>query len=147
MPNQRDVGLSLLRKISNAELAELLAREAEQSSGIRVRAFRRAARSAFLWPERATDLVASGRALTELHGVGPFIERQLREWIENPPGKPVDDTGDSARFSHTSGRESIARSQTGMGKTFARRPANAHALERWFRQRRGNGGRRYRARL
>ena len=87
MPNQRDVGLSLLRKISNAELAELLAREAEQSSGIRVRAFRRAARSAFLWPERAADLVASGRALTELHGVGPFIERQLREWIQNPPDK------------------------------------------------------------
>jgi histidinol phosphatase-like PHP family hydrolase len=73
------------KEISNAELAELLAREAEQVSGIRVRAFRRAARSAFLWPERAADLVANGRALTELHGVGPFIERQLREWIEKPP--------------------------------------------------------------
>jgi histidinol phosphatase-like PHP family hydrolase len=89
MPKQRDVGLSLVRKISNAELAELLAREAEQSSGIRVRAFRRAARSAFLWPERAADLIASGRALIELHGVGPFIERQLREWIGNPPVKPA----------------------------------------------------------
>jgi len=89
MPNQRDVGLNLPRKISNAELAELLAREAEQSSGIRVRAFRRAARSAFLWPERAADLVVSGRALTELHGVGPFIERQLREWIQSPPLKPA----------------------------------------------------------
>ena len=88
MQNQRDVGLILLRKISNTELAELLAREAEQSSGIRVRAFRRAARSAFLWPERAADLVAGARALTELHGVGPFIERQLREWIENPPPRP-----------------------------------------------------------
>lgn len=71
--------------ISNALLAELLAREAEQTSGIRVRAFRRAARSAFLWPVRASDLVANGGELTELHGVGPFIAQQLRAWIEKPP--------------------------------------------------------------
>jgi len=70
---------------SNSDLAELLARKAETSSGILVRAFRRAARSAFLWPERAVDLVASGRALAELHGVGPFIAEQLRVWIEKPP--------------------------------------------------------------
>ncbi len=72
-------------KISNAALAELLAREAEQVSGIRVRAFRRAARSAFLWPVRASDVVANGGELTDLHGVGPFIAQQLRAWIENPP--------------------------------------------------------------
>ena len=69
---------------SNADLAEFLARRAESSSGIRVRAFRRAARSAFLWPERAADLVAAGRELTELHGVGPFIARELQEWLEKP---------------------------------------------------------------
>lgn len=73
--------------ISNALLAELFAREAEQTSGIRVRAFRRAARSAFLWPVRASNLVANGRELTELHGVGPFLAQQLRAWIENPPVK------------------------------------------------------------
>jgi histidinol phosphatase-like PHP family hydrolase len=72
-------------EISNAQLAELLAREAENSSGIRVRAFRRAARSAFLWPARAVDLVKSGRELTELHGVGPFIANHLQAWIEKPP--------------------------------------------------------------
>jgi hypothetical protein len=72
-------------KISNADLAELLARKAETSSGILVRAFRRAARSAFLWPERAGDLLAADRALTDLHGVGPFIARQLQKWIEKPP--------------------------------------------------------------
>ncbi|MEY2495294.1 MAG: putative hydrolase [Verrucomicrobiota bacterium] len=69
---------------SNSDLAELLARKAETSSGILVRAFKRAARSAFLWPERAADLHAAGRPLAELHGVGPFIARQLREWIEKP---------------------------------------------------------------
>ncbi|HEY2615678.1 MAG TPA: PHP domain-containing protein [Chthoniobacterales bacterium] len=69
---------------SNAVLAELLARRAEESSGILVRAYRRAARSAFLWPERAADLLAAGRPLTELHGVGPFIAQELRRWIEKP---------------------------------------------------------------
>jgi histidinol phosphatase-like PHP family hydrolase len=74
-------------RLSNADLAELLAREAETSSGILVRAFRRAARSAFLWPEFASDLVSAGRSLTELHGVGPFIAKQLQSWIEKPPWK------------------------------------------------------------
>jgi hypothetical protein len=36
--------------LTNVDLAELLAREAEQQEGIRQRAFRRAARAAFLWP-------------------------------------------------------------------------------------------------
>src|SRR4051812_21140067 len=74
------------QQLSNVDLAELLARKAETSSGILIRAFRRAARSAFLWPERAADLVAAKRPLTELHGVGPFIAKQLRAWIEKPPG-------------------------------------------------------------
>jgi len=73
------------RPLSNADLAELLARKAETSSGILIRAFRRAARSAFLWPELASDVLAAGRPLTELHGVGPFISKQLQAWIEKLP--------------------------------------------------------------
>lgn len=72
-------------QFSNADLAELLARKAETSSGILIRAFRRAARSAFLWPELASDLVAARRPLTELHGVGPFIAKQIETWFEKPP--------------------------------------------------------------
>jgi hypothetical protein len=72
------------RTVSNAHLAELLARKAETSSGILVRAFRRAARSAFLWEELACDVLRTGRSLTELHGVGPFIAKQLQAWIEKP---------------------------------------------------------------
>ena len=72
-------------ELSNTHLAELLAREAEKSSGILVRAFRRAARSAFLWPENVVDLVAQKRPLTELRGVGPFIAKQLQRWLEKPP--------------------------------------------------------------
>jgi putative hydrolase len=71
--------------LSNACLAELLAREAEKREGILIRAFRRAARSAFLWPEVAADVVASGRSLTELHGVGPFIAKEIQGWLAKPP--------------------------------------------------------------
>ena len=70
---------------ANAHIAELLAREAETASGILVRAFRRAARLAFLWPEEVVDLVAQNRPLTELAGIGPFIEKQIRRWIDKPP--------------------------------------------------------------
>jgi histidinol phosphatase-like PHP family hydrolase len=71
--------------LSNSQLAELLSREAESAEGIRRRAFRRAARSAFLWPVHAASLLEQGRALEELHSVGPFIAKQLRGWIEDPP--------------------------------------------------------------
>jgi len=73
--------------LANDQVAELLAREAEKSSGILVRAFRRAARSAFLWPEQVVDLVAQDRPLTELRAVGPFIAKTIERWIKNPPPK------------------------------------------------------------
>ncbi len=74
-----------LSPLTNAQLAELLAREAENREGILVRAFRRAARSAFLWPETAADLLSQGRQLTELHGVGPFIAKEITAWLKAPP--------------------------------------------------------------
>jgi histidinol phosphatase-like PHP family hydrolase len=72
------------RLISNAAIAELLAREAERREGILQRAFRRAARAAFLWPEHAVDLLHAGRSLTELKGIGPFIAKELGAWLEKP---------------------------------------------------------------
>ena len=60
----------------------MLAQQAETETGILSRAFRRAARSAFLWPEEVSDLVVQSRSLTELRGIGPFIEKQVRQWIE-----------------------------------------------------------------
>ncbi len=56
---------------------------------MRQRAFRRAARHAFLWPEHARDLLAAGRSLTELKGIGPFLGRQLQTWLEKPPARIV----------------------------------------------------------
>ena len=71
--------------LTNAQLAELLAREAERESGVLVRAYRRAARSAFLWPEQVVDLIAQNRPLTELRSIGPFITKRIKRWIDNPP--------------------------------------------------------------
>jgi DNA polymerase (family X) len=67
--------------LSNTDIAELLAREAESASGILSRAFRRAARSAFLWPEEVANVIAQDRSLNELRAIGPFIERQIRQWM------------------------------------------------------------------
>ena len=71
--------------LSNTDIAELLAQQAERETGILSRAYRRAARSAFLWPEEVSDLVAQNRSLTELRGIGPFIETQIRQWIDKLP--------------------------------------------------------------
>jgi histidinol phosphatase-like PHP family hydrolase len=71
--------------LSNTDIAELLAKQAEGETGILSRAFRRAARSAFLWPENAIDLAAQNRSLTALRGIGPFIEKQIRRWLDKPP--------------------------------------------------------------
>ena len=70
--------------LSNTDIAELLAQQAERETGILSRAYRRAARNAFLWPEEVSHLVAQNRSLTELRGIGPFIEKQIRQWIEKP---------------------------------------------------------------
>ena len=70
--------------LSNTDIAELLAQQAERETGVLMRAFRRAARNAFLWPEEVSDLVAQDRSLTELRGIGPFIEKKIHQWIEKP---------------------------------------------------------------
>lgn len=71
--------------LDNAAIAELLSREAAAADGHREKAFRRAAHEAFMWPEEAAHMVAAGRSLTELDGIGPSIARRLHQWIEKPP--------------------------------------------------------------
>jgi histidinol phosphatase-like PHP family hydrolase len=75
---------------ANAEIAELLSREAEEAPYLVQRACRRAARSAFLWPEEARDLIAQKRPLTDLAHVGPFLEKKIRDWIKGEvrPSRP-----------------------------------------------------------
>jgi len=74
--------------LSNTDIAELLAQQAERDTGILSRAYRRAARNAFLWPEEISHLVAQNRPLTELRGIGPFIEKQIRNWFDEALRRP-----------------------------------------------------------
>jgi histidinol phosphatase-like PHP family hydrolase len=85
--DQEIVRKTVAPTISNGELAELLALEAEKVSDVRQRALRRAARAAFLWPQEAAAMLENGRSLTELNGVGPYISRLLTEWIETSPNE------------------------------------------------------------
>jgi histidinol phosphatase-like PHP family hydrolase len=71
--------------VTNASLAELLALEAEESSGHLQRAFKRASRLAFLWPEEAFTLLSNNRPLTELPGIGPYLAKRLTGWMSAPP--------------------------------------------------------------
>jgi hypothetical protein len=71
--------------LSNRSIAELLAREAETARRPLQRGFRRAARRAFLWPDEAARLVRDRRSLTELPAIGPYLEKIIRRWIEEPP--------------------------------------------------------------
>ncbi|MGI9114846.1 MAG: PHP domain-containing protein [Chthoniobacterales bacterium] len=78
---------SVLKKmlpITNSNIAELLACEAENASGTLQRAFRRAARAAFLWPREAAQVIAGGESLTQFSGVGPSLEKRIRAWIDQP---------------------------------------------------------------
>ena len=74
--------------LSNAGIAELLARDAESAKPPLQKALRRASRRAFLWEEEAADLRLAGRSLTELPAVGPYLEKVIGRWIENPPVVP-----------------------------------------------------------
>jgi histidinol phosphatase-like PHP family hydrolase len=75
--------------LTNGDLAELLARAAEEERGHRAQALLTSSRrAAFDWPEEAAELVAEGRSLTELRSVGPWVSRILHGWLEDPPDPP-----------------------------------------------------------
>lgn len=72
----------------NAKIAELLAIAGDTARPPLTKAFRRASRRAFLWPDEAADLVQKGRSLTELPGIGPYLEKIIGRWIDDPPATP-----------------------------------------------------------
>ena len=71
--------------LTNSQIAELLAIAGDDAKPPLNRAYRRASRKALLWEEEAACLYQEGRALTELPGVGPYLEKIIRRWIEVPP--------------------------------------------------------------
>ncbi len=75
--------------LTNSDIAELLATEAEAAKQPLQKALRRASRKAFLWSEEAAQLIQQGRTLEELPGVGPYLSKVIRHWIEHPPLVPL----------------------------------------------------------
>jgi histidinol phosphatase-like PHP family hydrolase len=75
--------------LTNSEIAELLATEAESASQPLQKAFRRASRKALLWPDEAYQLHHDGRSLTELPGIGPYLEKIVKRWLESSPAVPT----------------------------------------------------------
>jgi histidinol phosphatase-like PHP family hydrolase len=74
--------------LTNGQIADLLAREAEENTGHLHQALRKAAREAFLWPVEAAKILAQGEPLQQLAGIGPYLERLIRRWCEAPPPLP-----------------------------------------------------------
>jgi histidinol phosphatase-like PHP family hydrolase len=85
-------GFAVTTTLTNAQIAELLAIEAQHAKMPAQKALRRASRHAFLWPAEAASLLDEGRSLTELQSVGPYIEKIIARWLEAPPaaGAPPD---------------------------------------------------------
>ena len=76
---------------SNADIAELLALEADKVEGQLRMAFKRAARLSFIWPVEVSQLIHSRQPLTILPGVGPYIQKRIQLWVDagtRPPQPP-----------------------------------------------------------
>jgi putative hydrolase len=73
------------RPLTNAELADLLWKAGDEESDHRRRALHRASRAARMWPDEAAELAASGRSLTELRAVGPWVAARILAWLDDPP--------------------------------------------------------------
>ena len=76
---------------TNGDLGELLRRAAREETDHRRRALGRASRASLFWPEEAGEIAASGRPLTELRSVGPWVAARIEEWLEDPPATEPDE--------------------------------------------------------
>jgi putative hydrolase len=73
---------------TNADIAECLALVANEYTDHRKSALKKGSRAAFMWDEEAEAVLASGRSLTDLPRIGPWLARLIEGWIEDPPGHP-----------------------------------------------------------
>lgn len=74
--------------LTNVEVAELLALRAEELAGDRQRAYRKASRAAYKWPEEVAAVIEEGRSLTELTGIGGKLSGLIKSWLDEPPDVP-----------------------------------------------------------
>jgi histidinol phosphatase-like PHP family hydrolase len=86
---------SIDRMLTNGDLGELLWSASREEADHRRRALERASRASRFWPEEAGEIAASGRPLTDLRSVGPWVAARLEAWIEDPP--PIPDPDETRR--------------------------------------------------
>jgi putative hydrolase len=77
--------------LTNGDLGELLWGAAREETDHRRRALERASRASRFWAEEAAEIAASGRPLTELTSVGPWVAARIEAWLEAPPPIPEPD--------------------------------------------------------
>jgi histidinol phosphatase-like PHP family hydrolase len=77
--------------LTNGDLGELLSSAAREEKDHRRRALERASRASRFWPEEAAEVAASGRPLTELRAVGPWVAERIEGWLDAPPTIPEPD--------------------------------------------------------
>src|SRR5512132_3478446 len=78
--------------LTNGDLGDLLWGAAREETDHRRRAVERASRASRFWPEEAGEIAASGRPLTELRSVGPWVAARIEAWLEDPPATEPDET-------------------------------------------------------
>ncbi|MGH2641951.1 MAG: PHP domain-containing protein [Actinomycetota bacterium] len=77
--------------LSNGVLADLLWHASEEETTHRRRALRRASGAARFWSEEAAEVAETGRSLTELRAVGPWVAAKIHGWLDDPPELPEPD--------------------------------------------------------
>jgi len=93
----------------NRDIAELLARAAEEASSYVRRALKRASRAAFLWPVEVRDVIAAERSLTELPRIGPYLAQRIRDWVLADAPVPAPPALRDDFLTRTEAREILAR--------------------------------------
>ena len=95
--------------LTNSDIAELLAVEAETAKMPARKALRRASRRAHFWPDEAEVLLQQGRSLTELPAIGPYLASLIKRWVETPPLVPERPESRKSFFTLTDARAILAK--------------------------------------
>ncbi len=98
--------------LTNEQIAELLALASDEHEGNKHKAARRASRKAYGWPEEAAAMAEEGKSPKLLPAVGPWVARQIHEWLEDPPEVPEPPALRRDFMSMASARETLASEAT-----------------------------------